>query len=81
MATTTSASQRAGANTNTKSGPSTSITSPATSSTTTWVFDGMIEDATIGFQAGWLVAQADAMPTWNPGDEFEAARRKALAAK
>ena len=29
---------------------------------------------------GWLVAQADAMPTWNPGDEFEAARKKALAA-
>jgi hypothetical protein len=28
---------------------------------------------------GWLVAQADAMPSWNPGDEFEAARKKALA--
>jgi Zn-dependent M28 family amino/carboxypeptidase len=47
----------------------------------TWVFDGMIEDAMIGFEAGWLVAQADEMPTWNPGDEFEAARKKALAAK
>ena len=47
----------------------------------TWVFDGMIDDATIGFQVGWLVAQADQMPTWNPGDEFEAARQKALAAK
>jgi len=46
-----------------------------------WVFDGMIEDATIGFQVGWLVAQADQMPTWNPGDEFEGARKKALAAK
>jgi Zn-dependent M28 family amino/carboxypeptidase len=45
----------------------------------TWVFDGLIEDATIGFKAGWLVAQPDAMPTWNPGDEFEAARKKALA--
>jgi Zn-dependent M28 family amino/carboxypeptidase len=45
----------------------------------TWVFDGMIEDALVGFGAGWLVAQADAMPTWNPGDEFEAARKKALA--
>ncbi len=31
----------------------------------------------IGFYAGWLVAQADDMPTWNPGDEFEAARKKA----
>ena len=28
----------------------------------------------------WLIAQADAMPSWNPGDEFEGARRKALAA-
>jgi len=45
----------------------------------TWVFDGMIEDATIGFKVGWLVAQAEAMPSWNAGDEFEAARKKALA--
>jgi Zn-dependent M28 family amino/carboxypeptidase len=46
-----------------------------------WNFDGMIEDATIGFEAGWLVAQADQMPTWNPGDEFEATRKKAIAAR
>jgi Zn-dependent M28 family amino/carboxypeptidase len=45
-----------------------------------WSFDGMIEDARLGFYSGWLVAQADAMPTWNAGDEFEAARKKALAA-
>jgi Zn-dependent M28 family amino/carboxypeptidase len=44
-----------------------------------WVFDGMIEDATVGFEAGWIVAQADEMPAWNPGDEFEAARKKAIA--
>ena len=44
----------------------------------TWVFDGMIEDAQVGFYAGWLVAQAEAMPTWNAGDEFEAARKNAL---
>ena len=31
-------------------------------------------------QGRWLIAQADAMPTWNPGDEFEAARTNALAA-
>jgi hypothetical protein len=42
------------------------------------VWDGMIEDSIIGFQVGWLVAQADQLPTWNPGDEFEAARKKAL---
>ena len=47
----------------------------------TWSFDGMIEDAQLGFYMGWLVAQADAMPTWNAGDEFEAARKKALAAQ
>ena len=46
-----------------------------------WVFDGMIEDALVGFEAGWIVAQADAMPTWNPGDEFEAARQQAIAAR
>jgi len=45
-----------------------------------WNFDGMIEDARLDFLAGWLVSQADGMPTWNPGDEFEAARKKALAA-
>jgi len=44
-----------------------------------WVFDGMIEDASVGFFTGWLIAQGDQMPTWNPGDEFEAARKKALA--
>lgn len=46
----------------------------------TWNFDGMLEDAQLGFEAGWLITQADAMPTWNAGDEFEAARKKALAA-
>jgi Zn-dependent M28 family amino/carboxypeptidase len=51
---------------------------PSDELTDEWVFDGMIEDATIGFEVGWLVAQADAMPTWNPGDEFEAARKQAL---
>ncbi len=44
-----------------------------------WNFDGMIEDAQLAMLSAWLVAQADAMPTWNPGDEFEAARKRALA--
>jgi hypothetical protein len=44
----------------------------------TWTFDGMIEDAQIGFYAAWLVAQADAMPVWNKGDEFEATRLQSL---
>jgi Zn-dependent M28 family amino/carboxypeptidase len=45
----------------------------------TWIFDGMIEDAQVGFYAGWQVAQAEALPTWTPGDEFEAVRKQALA--
>ena len=45
-----------------------------------WNFDGMIEDAQLGFFIGLAVANADRMPTWNPGDEFEAARKRALAA-
>jgi hypothetical protein len=40
----------------------------------------MIEDAQLAMLSAWLVAQADAMPTWKPGDEFEAARKRALAA-
>ena len=45
-----------------------------------WTFDGMIEDAQLGFWVGVNVANADSMPTWTPGDEFEAARKEALAA-
>jgi len=43
-----------------------------------WNFDGMISDASIGFWAGLSIANADEMPTWVEGDEFEAARIKAL---
>jgi Zn-dependent M28 family amino/carboxypeptidase len=46
----------------------------------TWNFDGMIQDAQLDMMSGWLVAQAQALPTWKPGDEFEAARKRALAA-
>jgi Zn-dependent M28 family amino/carboxypeptidase len=46
----------------------------------TWNFDGMIDDAQMTFYIGWLVSEAQAMPTWNAGDEFEATRKKALAA-
>jgi Zn-dependent M28 family amino/carboxypeptidase len=45
----------------------------------TWNFDGMIEDAQMNLMAGWLIAQADAMPAWKPGDEFEGARKRALS--
>jgi Zn-dependent M28 family amino/carboxypeptidase len=44
-----------------------------------WNYDGMIEDAQLGLFAGWIISQSDDFPKWNPGDEFEAARKKALA--
>jgi Zn-dependent M28 family amino/carboxypeptidase len=46
----------------------------------TWSFDGLVEDARLSFYCGLALAQADAMPAWNRGDEFEAARLEALAA-
>ena len=45
-----------------------------------WNFDGMIDSAKLGFLTGWEVAQADSMPAWKPGDEFEAIRKKEIAA-
>ncbi len=46
----------------------------------TWSFEAMVEDAQFGFLAGLAMAQADALPVWKPGDEFEAARLAAIAA-
>jgi len=43
-----------------------------------WNFDGAVIDAQLGFWTGLAVANADEMPTWNEGDEFEAARLEAL---
>ena len=45
-----------------------------------WNFDGMVDDARFGFLAALEIANADHAPEWLPGDEFEAARRAALAA-
>lgn len=45
-----------------------------------WTYDGLVDDARLGFFAGVLLANDDKMPTWNPGDEFEAARKAALDA-
>ncbi len=45
-----------------------------------WNYDGMIDDARLGFWVGVKVASADSMPSWNPGDEFEAARKAAISA-
>jgi len=46
-----------------------------------WNLSGMIEDALVGFWTGLAIANADEMPTWNAGDEFEAVRLEALAAQ
>jgi Zn-dependent M28 family amino/carboxypeptidase len=45
-----------------------------------WDLAGAVEDAQLMFWVGTKVANATAMATWRPGDEFEAARKKALAA-
>ncbi len=42
-------------------------------------FSGAVEDARLAFLLGLRVADADTLPAWNPGDEFEAARKKASA--
>jgi Zn-dependent M28 family amino/carboxypeptidase len=53
---------------------------PGDELTPDWSFDGMIEDARLGFFVGLDIAQSPELPAWNPGDEFEAARQAALAA-
>jgi len=45
-----------------------------------WSFDGMVDDALLGYWTGLAIANADELPSWNPGDEFEAARLQALDA-
>jgi hypothetical protein len=44
-----------------------------------WVLDGLVEDAHLGFKLALTVATADEMPIWYPGDEFEDERLAALA--
>ena len=47
----------------------------------TWNFDGMITDTLLGYWTGLAIANADEMPSWNEGDEFEAERLRALMAE
>jgi Zn-dependent M28 family amino/carboxypeptidase len=44
-----------------------------------WNLDGAIEDGQLSFYLGTQVANAAKLPMWKPGDEFEPARKKALA--
>jgi len=52
---------------------------PSDQLTPDWNFEGMVEDARLGFSAGLTIANDPQLPTWKPGDEFEAARKAALA--
>jgi Zn-dependent M28 family amino/carboxypeptidase len=53
---------------------------PSDELTSEWDLSGAVEDVRLDFWLGVKVANADRMPEWNKGDEFEAARKKALAA-
>jgi len=44
-----------------------------------WILDGLVEDAQLGFMLAAAVADADVTPTWSDGDEFEATRQEAVA--
>ncbi|MDP6675635.1 MAG: M28 family peptidase, partial [Gammaproteobacteria bacterium] len=46
-----------------------------------WNLEGAVEDVRLGFWVGLMIANADEMPAWTAGDEFEAARKAALEAR
>jgi len=43
-----------------------------------WDLTGAVEDIQLLYLVGYVIAQDNAMPVWNKGDEFEGARMKAL---
>lgn len=45
-----------------------------------WNYDGAIEDLHLLFYLGLKIANDTALPTWTPGDEFEAIRKQSIAA-
>ncbi|MBF5041462.1 MULTISPECIES: M20/M25/M40 family metallo-hydrolase [Myxococcaceae] len=45
-----------------------------------WDLSGAVEDMQLAFLLGAHLARQPQMPTWKPGDEFEAPRKKALEA-
>lgn len=45
-----------------------------------WSFEGMVQDARLGFLSGLILGEMEGLVEWVPGDEFEAARVEALAA-
>jgi Zn-dependent M28 family amino/carboxypeptidase len=53
---------------------------PSDELTDDWRFEGLVQDAQFGFFAGLIVANDPKLPSWNPGNEFEATRAAAVAA-
>ncbi|HEV8631267.1 MAG TPA: M28 family metallopeptidase [Thermoanaerobaculia bacterium] len=53
---------------------------PSDELTPDWNFDGMVDDARLGFKCGLWIAEEENLPAWTPGDEFEATRKAAIAA-
>ena len=53
---------------------------PTDDLTNDWDLSGAIEDTQLLFLLGAKVADTPLRPSWRPGDEFEAARKKALSA-
>jgi hypothetical protein len=45
-----------------------------------WDLSGAVEDVQLNFYVGNRIANADRMPEWHKGDEFEQARKRALSA-
>jgi len=45
-----------------------------------WNLDGQVDDARLAFWVGLEIADDDELPSWVPGDEFEAARKAAIDA-
>jgi Zn-dependent M28 family amino/carboxypeptidase len=51
---------------------------PSDQMTDAWNLEGAIDDVRLLTVVGLRIANLPAMPSWRPGDEFEAARKKAL---
>jgi Zn-dependent M28 family amino/carboxypeptidase len=53
---------------------------PSDELTPEWNLEGAVDDLRLLLVVARRVAEADSLPAWNTGDEFEAARKRALAA-
>lgn len=51
---------------------------PSDQLTAEWDLSGAVEDAQLAFYVGLKLCNDPGLPSWNPGDEFEAARKKSL---